>query len=92
MGTGKWFSTEELDLGEDWSNLWNTYIRGLDYNRISLNEENDTLLWSFGKFVGPPSTAWAYDCILHDLVEDKYTRVFSLLWAMKLPLKIICFT
>ena len=92
MGTGKWFSAEELDLGDEWINLWNTYLRGLDYNRISLNVENDTLLWTYGKYVGPPSAARAYDSILHDHVEDEHARVCSLLWAMKLPLKIICFT
>ena len=30
QGTGLWFSAVELDLGEDWSILWNTYTRGLN--------------------------------------------------------------
>ena len=34
--SGLWFSAEELDLCEEWSLLWNTYIRGLEYNRIRL--------------------------------------------------------
>ena len=83
---------EELDLCEEWSTLWRSYIRGLEYNRISLKEETDTLLWSFGNYVGPLSAALGYDSLIINNLYEEQNRILALLWSLKLPLKIICFT
>ena len=59
--TGLWFTAEELDLCDEWSILWSSYTRGLEYNRISINMEADLLLWSTGQYVGSISAARGYE-------------------------------
>ena len=61
--TGHWSTAEELDLCVEWSLLWSTYTRGLEYSRININEEPDLLLWSTGLYVGSISAAKGYECL-----------------------------
>jgi len=89
--TGLWFTAEELDLCDVWSLQWSTYIKGLEYNRIGLNEEPDTLLWSTGNYEGPISAAKSYECLVKNNIRDVHNQDCIQLWSLKIPLKIICF-
>ena len=44
FASGYWFTVEELDLCGEWKILWDKFIRGLDYGRIKLSDQLDTLL------------------------------------------------
>ena len=86
-----WFSAEELDLCEEWSNPWKLYIRGLEFNRIRLKEETDSLLWSFSYYVGPISAAKGYGSLFHINNLEEQNLVLISLWTLKISLKLICF-
>ena len=58
-----WFSATDLDLCNDWKLHWESYVRGLEYGRIFLSEQDDSLLWSHSNFVGSLSAAKGYDSI-----------------------------
>ena len=90
--TGVWFTTEELDLCDVWRCQWDIYIRGLRYNRINLRGESDTLLWSYGTYAGPITAACSYDSLIDIHDEEEQNRDLYMLWYLKLPLKLICFT
>ena len=49
---GYWFTAEELDLCEEWKFHWESYIKGLEYNRIRLKDLRDSLLWSHSNYGG----------------------------------------
>lgn len=53
---------------------------------------SDTLQWSFGKYVGPIRAALGYDCLIQINYFEEQNRLLALLWSLKLPLKLICFT
>ena len=38
-----WFSAYELDLQGDWKILWENYTRGLEFGRIRLSDNCDSL-------------------------------------------------
>lgn len=86
-------SAEDLDLGGDWKLFWNNYISGLEYGKIRLNSQVESLLWSYKNYAGNLTAAFAYDCIsqhLHDLSSD-LSIVLNLLWKINIPAKIRCF-
>ena len=90
--TGCWFTAEELDLCDIWSRQWNIYIRDLNYNRIHLRGETDSLLWSFEKYVGPITAAHSYDSLIYIHADEEQNWALNMMWSSKLPLKLICFT
>ena len=59
-----WFSAADLDLDGDWKTLWENYIVGLEYGRIHLSENCDSLLWSHYQYVGVLTAAQGYECIV----------------------------
>ena len=67
------------------------YTRGLDYGRIKLSDQQDTLLWSHSKYVGSLSVAKGYDCISVNCF-DPLAPMLEFLWHQRIPLKIACFT
>ena len=92
FATGYLFTAEELDLCEEWKYHWETYIRGLEYNRIRLKDLRDSLLWSHSNYVGPLSAARGYDSIfLIDNLEE-HNSVLDSLWALKILTKLVCFS
>ena len=50
------------------------------------------LLWSFGNYVGTLNAARGYDSLIINNFHEEQNRILALLWSLKLPLKIICFT
>ena len=42
--------------------------------------------------MGPISAARGYDCIVQNINLEDQNQILFLLWSLKLPLKIICFT
>ena len=59
-----WLTAKDLDLGGGWKLLWNNYISRLEYGRIRLSYQVDSLLWSYKKYAGNLTAALAYDFIL----------------------------
>ena len=41
FASGYWFNADELDLCGNWKTLWQNFVRGLEYNRIHLNDLQD---------------------------------------------------
>ena len=39
-----WLSTTDLDLAREWYHLWNAYVKGLEYGRIRIRSNPDSLL------------------------------------------------
>ena len=86
-----WFMAEELDLCGEWKLLWDKYTRGVDYGRIKLSDQHDTLLLSHSKYVGSLSAAKGYNCISVNCF-DPLDPSLEFLWIQRIPLKIACFT
>ena len=86
-----WFTAEELDLVGNWKHQWDAYTVGLEFGRIRLTEQCDTLLWSHDKYIGALSAAQGYDRIASTCCISRQSPVLSLLWKLNIPLKICCF-
>ena len=52
-----WFTVAELDIQGEWKLKWDSYIRGLEYGRIHLTDNCDSLLWAHNNYVGPLTVA-----------------------------------
>ena len=85
-----WLSVDDLDLGGDWKLIWNSYVPGLEYGRIRLKPNLDSLSWSYHNYSGAITAAIAYDCISHHSMDDSsdLSYVLYLLWKIKIPAKI----
>ena len=59
-----WFSADDLELQGEWRILWDNYIRGLEFGRIRLSDNCDSLLWTHNYYVGLVTIAMGYDCIV----------------------------
>ena len=86
-----WFTGEDLDLGDDWKLLWDNFTSGLEYGRIRLSEQNDSLLWSHDKYFGVLTAAHGYECIVSTNCTTDLSPVLDLLWKLNIPTKIRCF-
>ena len=67
------------------------YVIELNYNGISLTDNEDSLVWSSNKCLGVPITKLVYDSMF-----DQQVRVGSLwwhkfLWKSNIPLKVLFF-
>ena len=91
LAIGYWFTAEELDLCDEWKYHWETYIRGLDYNRIRVKDRHDKLLWSHSNYVGPLSAAKGYDSIFLINNLEEHNPVLDSLWVLKIPSKLVRF-
>ena len=91
IADGYWFTAEELDLCAEWKSLCNSYINGLEFNRIRLKDSPDSLIWSHSNFVGQISAAKGYECIFVDFVAGVHSPVIDSLWKVNIPLKLVCF-
>ena len=89
---GYWFSAEELDLIGEWKFIWENYIRGLEFGRIRLTDQIDSLIWTHHKYIGPLSAAEGYSCIISNSCSELNDKVLKILWTLSIPLKIKCFT
>ena len=88
FASGYLFTAEDLDLCGEWKTLWDNYIRGLEYGRIRLSEQCDSLLWSHNNYVGPLIAAKGYDCISSVSCSENQEPVLDFLWTHNIPLKI----
>ena len=92
FASGYWFSAEDLDLVGEWKALWDNFIRGLDYGRIRLSDQNDSLIWSHKNYIGPLIAAEGYDCVFSDSCSEISDPILGFIWTLNIPLKIACFT
>lgn len=90
--TGVWFTAQELDLCADWSCQWDLYIKGLRSNRILLKEVPNNLLWTYDTHAGSITAAWSYACLIKTQVDTIHYNDLYILWRLRIPLKMICFT
>ena len=86
-----WFSSEDLDLIGEWKAAWDNYIRGLEYGRIRLSNQNDSILWSHNNFTGALSAAEGYKCLFSNISSENNDSVLKILWSLNIPLKLKCF-
>ena len=84
---------EDLEMGGEWGHLWNKFITGLEYGRIRLTHQKDSLIWSYNRYAGDISIAMGYDLIVHHYHEPspEHTKVLYMLWYFNIPAKIRCF-
>ena len=86
-----WLSATDLD-GE-WHLIWNDYVKGLEYGRIRLRSQPDSLLWSYKNYSGSLTAAMAYESIVDHYLEPypDPSFVHQILWKFNIPEKIRCF-
>ena len=88
-----WLFAADLDLAGEWHLIWNDYVKGLEYGRIRLRTQPDSLLWSYKNYSGYLTAAIAYDCIANHYLDPPPNASFvhQILWKIKIPEKIRCF-
>ena len=88
-----WLSAVDLDLDGEWHIIWNDYDKGLEYGRIRLKTQPDSLLWSYKSYTRSLSAAIAYDCIVNHYLDHlpESSFVHQILWKLNIPEKIRCF-
>ena len=64
----------------------------MDYGRIRLSDQNDSLIWSHNNYIGPLIAAEGYDCVFSDNCSEISDSVLDFIWTLNIPLKIACFT
>lgn len=82
-----WFLADDLELRGEWKILWDNYIRGLEFGRIRLSDNSDSLLWTHNIV----TVAMGYDCIVSSFCSEEQTSVLDTIWKFNIPLKIGCF-
>ena len=87
-----WFSADDLDLIGEWKSIWENYVRGLEFGRIRLSDQVDSLIWTHHKYIGPLSAAEGYSCVISNSCSELNDKVLKILWTLTIPLKIKCFT
>ena len=86
-----WFTAEDLDLEGEWNILSDNFIAGLEYGRIRLSDQCDSLLWSRDHYVGALTATHGYECIVSTYYTVIWSPVLDLLWELNIPKKICCF-
>ena len=86
-----WFSADDLELQGECKILWDNYIRGLEFRRIRLSDNYDSLLWTHNNYVGPLTAAMGYDCIVSSFCSEEQASILDSIWNLNIPLKIGCF-
>ena len=66
---GYWLTAEDLELGGEWKLLWDKYISGLEHGRIRLNNQNDSLIWTYNSLNGDITAALGYGLIVKHFHE-----------------------
>ena len=44
-----WYTAEDLCIAGEWKIAWDNYTRGLEYGRIRLNSQSNSLVWDHNK-------------------------------------------
>ena len=80
-------------MGGEWRLLWNNFISGLEFGRIRLSNQKDSLLWTYNRHAEDITTAQGYDLIVHHFQEpsSELSKVLDLLWSFNIHAKIRCF-
>ena len=86
-----WFSAANLDLEGEWKILWDNFNTGLEYGRIRLSDQCDSLLWSHNHYVGALTDAHGYECIVSTYYTEGRSPVLDILWELNIPKKMCCF-
>ena len=88
-----WLTASDLDLGGEWHLIWNEYVKGMEYGRIRLRSNPDSLLWSYKNYSGSLNAAMAYECIVDHYLEPYPDMSFDyqILWKFNIPEKTQCF-
>lgn len=82
-----WKKVETLGLEGEKKEEWNNYVKGLVGSGYELNNENDTLLWSWDTKGGQVNAKQAYEVQLLEEVVEEPTFWYTELWHWQLPLK-----
>ena len=88
FATGYWFSSKDLDLSGEWKIARDNFTRGLEYGRIRLNNQIDTISWSHFNYIGSLIAAEGYKCIFSDICSKINDSVLEILWTLNIPSKL----
>ena len=86
-----WYTAEDLCIVGEWKIAWDNFMRGLEFGRIRLNTQSDSLIWAHNKFDGFVSANLVYDCIVQSSSPPAGNRLLALIWSGTLPRKISYF-
>jgi hypothetical protein len=91
LNISSWKSAEMLGLAGEQKEEWENYVKGLNWSGFELNDETDTLVWSWDTKGGQVNAKQAYEvqCLDdHELISKEW---FLDLWNWQLPLRIQLF-
>jgi hypothetical protein len=87
----RWKKAGDLGLEGELIEEWNNYVKGLVGSGFELNNEKDSLMWSWDTKGGQVTTKQAYEVQLEEAVVVEPVFWYSDLWNWHLPLKIKLF-
>jgi hypothetical protein len=87
----RWKKAETLGLEGEQKEEWNNFVKGLVGSGFELNNEKDTLMWSWDTKGGQVNAKQAYEVQLMEDMEEEPTFWYTELWKWQLPLKVKLF-
>ena len=67
---------------------WDNYVKGLVGSGFELNEENNTLIWSWNTKEGQVNAKQAYEVQMMEESEGCHMLWYKELWKWQIPLKV----
>jgi hypothetical protein len=89
--TQDWLSAEDLGLEGGLAEEWSGFLSMLRSSGVTLNSDEDNVVWSWNKSTGSMTAKLAYDALITQDVVEEPVWWHKALWKVKIPVKIILF-
>jgi hypothetical protein len=88
-GSQNWLSSEDLNLQGELAMEWNAFLLVLRCSGVTLNREEDSLVWTWNQSKGVVTVKFVYEALVTQNVAVDQEWWQRALWKLQAPVKII---